>query len=41
VLKIKDGKDKPDKTEVDLLLNDNIICECKLTEEGFTTQEQS
>jgi hypothetical protein len=41
VLKIKDGIDKPDKTEVDLFLNDNIICECKLTEEGFTIKNKA
>jgi hypothetical protein len=41
VLKLKVGKVYSDKTEVDLLLNDNIICECKLTEEGFTTKNKA
>lgn len=28
-----------DSTEVDVLINKNIVCECKLTEEGFTEKE--
>lgn len=41
VLKTYNHKIEEDKTEVDILINKNIIVECKLTEEDFCTQLKS
>ena len=41
VLKTYNTKIEEDKTEVDLLINKNIISECKLTEEDFCVQLKS
>lgn len=41
VSKIVDGKREVDNTEIDILIDNKIICECKLTEESFTEKDKT
>lgn len=40
VLKKIEGKEAKDSTEVDIRINKEIVCECKLTEESFTEKDK-